>query len=78
MASSTSYAPWSRDEQQLLQDALRRYPPSIEKTERWQAIALAVPGRSSADCLSQCRLLAAAVRATSASMARDGRRSHFD
>ena len=74
-ASSTSDAPWSRDEQQLLQDALRRYPPSIEKTERWQAIALAVPGRSPADCLSQCRLLAAAVRATSAEDAASRRRN---
>ena len=55
---------WAPAETQLLQDALRAYPPSMPKAERWNAIAAAVPGRSSAECLEQCRALAAAVRAT--------------
>ena len=30
----------------------------IDKVERWQAIADAVPGRSPGDCQVQCRIMA--------------------
>jgi hypothetical protein len=58
-------AEWTRQEQQLLQAALRQYPPSVENTARWEAIAATVPGRGPQECLSQCRLLAAAVKGAS-------------
>ena len=58
-------AEWTRQEQQLLQAALRQNPPSMENTARWEAIAAAVPGRGPQECLDQCRVLAAAVKGAS-------------
>ena len=56
---------WTRQEQQLLQVALRQHPPSMENNARWEAIAAAVPGRGPQECLNQCRVLAAAVKGAS-------------
>ena len=61
----SSGAPWTPDEQQLLQQALRTYPASLPKQERWHSIAVAVPGHSAKECIAQCQALAAAVRAAS-------------
>jgi len=60
-----STAGWTRQEQQQLQAALRENPPSMENTARWTAIAAAVPGRGPQECLSQCRVMAAAVKGAS-------------
>ena len=49
-------AEWTRQEQQLLQAALRQNPPSMENTARWEAIAAAVPGRGPQECLDQLKL----------------------
>ena len=56
---------WSHEEQQRLQTALRHYPASTEKVERWRAISDAV-GRPGKECIAQCRHLAAAVGAKKA------------
>ena len=55
---------WTRAERLLLQSALRRHPASMEKSARWRAIADDMPSRTPKECLAQCRLLAAALRAS--------------
>uniref|UniRef100_A0A674MXI6 DnaJ homolog subfamily C member 2 n=1 Tax=Takifugu rubripes TaxID=31033 RepID=A0A674MXI6_TAKRU len=44
-------APWTSEEQKLLEQALKSYP--VNTPERWEKIADAVPGRSKKDCMKR-------------------------
>ncbi|KAJ0037044.1 hypothetical protein NL108_016425, partial [Boleophthalmus pectinirostris] len=44
-------APWTTEEQKLLEQALKTYP--VSTSERWEKIAAAVPGRSKKDCMKR-------------------------
>lgn len=47
-------APWSADEQRLLEQALKTYPASVP--DRWDRIAEAVPNRSKKDCMRRYKV----------------------
>jgi hypothetical protein len=44
---------WSAEQQSALELALRTFPASLDKVERWKKIAEAVPGKSKADCVAR-------------------------
>ena len=46
--------PWSSDEQQLLEQALKTYPASTE--ERWEKISSCIPNRSKKDCMRRYKV----------------------
>lgn len=47
-------APWTTEEQKLLEQALKTYP--VSTTERWEKIAAAVPGRNKKDCMKRYKV----------------------
>ncbi|KAJ1161687.1 hypothetical protein NDU88_002169 [Pleurodeles waltl] len=55
---------WTTDEQKLLEQALKTYP--VNTPERWEKIALAVPGRSKKDCMKRYKELVEMVKAKKA------------
>lgn len=63
----TNPAPWTPDEQKLLEQALRTYPASVE--ERWEKIASVIPARSKKDCMKRYKELVEMVRAKKAAQA---------
>lgn len=58
------YLPWSKDEQQLLEQALKTYPSS--HSDRWDRIAECIPGRSKKDCMRRYKELVELVKAKKA------------
>lgn len=44
---------WSAEQQSAFEKALRDFPASLDKAERWKKIAEAVPGKSKADCIAR-------------------------
>ena len=64
-ASGGQSAPpaWSAAQQSALEGALRKYPASMDKKERWRAIAAAVEGKTAKQCALRYKELRAAVQA---------------
>lgn len=56
-------AEWSQEEQSKLEAALKQYPASLEKNERWRKISAAVPTRSKKECVTRYKYLRAQVLA---------------
>lgn len=52
--SEVNTAPWTTEEQKLLEQALKTYP--VSTPERWEKIAAAVPGRSKKDCMKRYKV----------------------
>ncbi len=52
--SDGNAAPWTTEEQKLLEQALKTYP--VSTPERWEKIAAAVPGRSKKDCMKRYKV----------------------
>uniref|UniRef100_A0A3P9PEG2 DnaJ (Hsp40) homolog, subfamily C, member 2 n=1 Tax=Poecilia reticulata TaxID=8081 RepID=A0A3P9PEG2_POERE len=57
-------APWTTEEQKLLEQALKTYP--VSTPERWEKIAGAVPERSKKDCMKRYKELVEMVKAKKA------------
>ena len=53
---------WTEEQDQLLQEMLRKYPADMDKNERWKAIAAGVPGRSKKECVGRFKAIREAVR----------------
>lgn len=49
-----SAAPWTTEEQKLLEQALKTFP--VSTPERWDKIAAAVPGRNKKDCMKRYKV----------------------
>lgn len=47
-------APWTNDEQQQLEQALKKFPAGTD--ERWDRIAEAIPSRSKKDCMKRYKV----------------------
>jgi len=60
-------APWTPEEQKLLEQALKTYPSTTP--ERWDRIAECLPGRSKKDCMKRYKELAELIRAKKAAQA---------
>ncbi|XP_054655832.1 dnaJ homolog subfamily C member 2 [Dunckerocampus dactyliophorus] len=57
-------APWTTEEQKLLEQALKTYP--VSTPERWEKIAASVPGRNKKDCMKRYKELVEMVKAKKA------------
>uniref|UniRef100_A0A674MF45 DnaJ homolog subfamily C member 2 n=1 Tax=Takifugu rubripes TaxID=31033 RepID=A0A674MF45_TAKRU len=66
-------APWTSEEQKLLEQALKSYP--VNTPERWEKIADAVPGRSKKDCMKRYKELVEMVKAKKAAQEQVAARS---
>ncbi|ESN96960.1 hypothetical protein HELRODRAFT_193411 [Helobdella robusta] len=53
-------APWTADEQKLLEQAMRTYPAS--EADRWDKIAECIPARSKKDCMKRYKELVELIR----------------
>uniref|UniRef100_A0A3P9DV59 DnaJ homolog subfamily C member 2 n=1 Tax=Maylandia zebra TaxID=106582 RepID=A0A3P9DV59_9CICH len=62
--SDGNAAPWTTEEQKLLEQALKTYP--VNTPERWEKIAAAVRGRSKKDCMKRYKELVEMVKAKKA------------
>lgn len=56
---------WTEDQDNLLQEMLRKYPASMDKNERWTAIAKGVPGKTKKECVERFKSIREAVRVKS-------------
>lgn len=54
--------PWTNEEQQLLEQAMKTYPASLG-SERWNMIADCIPNRSRPDCIKRYKHLVELVKA---------------
>ena len=52
--TGTNPAPWSADEQKILEQSLRTYPASTP--DRWDRIAETLPSRSKKDCMKRYKV----------------------
>lgn len=48
---------WSQDQQKALERGLKKYPASMDKNERWVAIAGDIPGKTKKDCILRFKKL---------------------
>ncbi|XP_060770299.1 dnaJ homolog subfamily C member 2 [Neoarius graeffei] len=62
--SDTNAAPWTTEEQKLLEQALKTYP--VNTPERWDKIAATVPGRTKKDCMKRYKELVEMIKAKKA------------
>jgi DnaJ family protein C protein 2 len=53
---------WTLLQQQQLEQALKDFPPTMPKKERWRAINRSVKGRTAKDCVARVRWIAANLR----------------
>ncbi len=67
-AQGLNVKPWTPEEQQLLEQALKTYPSSLGAA-RWDKIAACIPDRSRKDCMKRYKELAEIVRAKKAAQA---------
>ncbi|KAJ1609303.1 DNAJ domain and SANT domain containing protein [Cryptosporidium canis] len=48
---------WTKDQQCLLEKALKQYPSSLPQTERWNLISSCIPGKNPSQCLSRFKFI---------------------
>lgn len=53
---------WTAEQDQQLQDGLAMYPATMDKNERWTAIAKCVPGKSKKDCVQRFKAIREALK----------------
>lgn len=60
--SSPSSEGWTVEQDQQLQEGLTRYPASMDKNERWTAIAKCVTGKTKKDCVERFKAIRDAIK----------------
>ena len=53
---------WTNEQDQQLQAGLAQYPATMDKNERWAAIAKGVEGKSKKDCVQRFKAIRAAIK----------------
>lgn len=53
---------WTEEQDKQLQDGLAKYPSSMNKNERWSAIAKGVQGRSKRECVERFKAIRDAIK----------------
>lgn len=53
---------WTAEQDQLLQDGLSEYPATMDKNERWAAIAKCVPGKTKKQCVQRFKSIREALQ----------------
>jgi len=64
-AKSSSAVPpdeWTDDEDKLLQEALAKFPATMDKNERWTSIAKMVTGKSKKQCVQRFKYIRDAIK----------------
>ncbi|KAA0720817.1 DnaJ -like protein subfamily C member 2 [Triplophysa tibetana] len=64
VGAESNAAPWTTEEQKLLEQALKTYP--VNTPERWEKISETVPGRSKKDCMKRYKELVEMIKAKKA------------
>ncbi|OII71796.1 DnaJ domain-containing protein [Cryptosporidium ubiquitum] len=49
--------PWTRDQQCLLEKALKQYPSSLPSNKRWELISSCIPGKDPLQCFTRYKLI---------------------
>ncbi len=60
--NASSSDTWTEQQDKQLQDGLKTYPGSMDKNERWTAIAKGVDGKSKKDCVQRFKAIRAALK----------------
>eukprot|EP00939_MAST-03C_sp_MAST-3C-sp1_P003346 g3346.t1 len=60
-AEGESEVEWTAEQQKLLQSAIKKFPSSMSKKERWVAIAKCVPGKTFRDCVLRVKQIREAI-----------------
>ena len=55
---------WTPEQQTALEAALKKYPASLDKNERWKLIAEAVPGKTKKQCVARFKDIREKVKAS--------------
>ena len=53
---------WTDEQDNFLQEMLRKYPADMDKNERWKNIAKGVPGKTKKECVERFKAIREAVR----------------
>jgi len=61
-ASTELVEDWTEEQDRKLQEALAKFPPSMNKNERWTSIAKANPGKSKKDCVQRFKAIREALK----------------
>ena len=60
--SSNASADWSDEQDKQLQEGLAKFPSSMEKNERWKAIANCVAGKNKKECVQRFKAIREALK----------------
>lgn len=63
---------WTQEQQKQLEAGLVKQPASMEKNERWRAIAAGVQGKTKKQCIERYKALRAALQQKKAAAASGG------
>lgn len=61
-SSDSTLADWSEEQDKQLQEGLSKFPSSMEKNERWKAIANRVTGKSKKECVQRFKAIREALK----------------
>ncbi|GKZ01027.1 hypothetical protein MPSEU_001054100 [Mayamaea pseudoterrestris] len=61
-AAASSPDDWSTEQDQQLQDGLGKFPATMDKNERWAAIAKGVTGKTKKDCVQRFKEIRDAIK----------------
>ena len=60
--AATEEEEWTDSQIEQLKAALKRYPATMEKNERWKSISAAVTGKNKKQCVQQFKAIRAALQ----------------
>ena len=75
---SADDAAWTQQQQRQLEAALREFPASMEKNDRWRSIAGAVSGKNKKECVARFKFLRAKAKTGSSSKVSDQQGSQWN